>query len=82
MQLLYCHYSSGSVTLHGEDSCRGWHLEDQIPIMGNGHEPVQSRSANNGVEWEVHLRNIELSFSVRKFFSVPNMTGREMIPTG
>jgi hypothetical protein len=28
--------------------------------MGNGHEPVQSRSANDGIEGEVHLRNFEL----------------------
>ena len=28
--------------------------------MGNGHEAVESRSANDGIEWEVHLRNIEL----------------------
>jgi hypothetical protein len=28
--------------------------------MGNGHEPVQGRSANDGVEGKVNLRNLEL----------------------
>jgi hypothetical protein len=28
--------------------------------MVNGHEPVQSRSANDGVEGEVHFRNFKL----------------------
>jgi hypothetical protein len=28
--------------------------------MGNGHESVQGRPANDGIEWEVNLRNIEL----------------------
>ena len=28
--------------------------------MGNGHEAIESRPANDGIEREVHLRNIEL----------------------
>jgi hypothetical protein len=28
--------------------------------MGNGHEPVQGRPANDGIEREVNLRNVEL----------------------
>jgi hypothetical protein len=60
MQLLYRRHGSGPITLHGEGACRGRHLEDQVPIIGNGHKLVQSRSANDGVEWEVHLRNFEL----------------------
>ena len=28
--------------------------------MGNGHEVVESRPANHGIEREVHLHNIEL----------------------
>jgi hypothetical protein len=39
---------------------RGRNLEDQIPIMGNGHEPVQGRPADDGVEGEVNLRDVEL----------------------
>jgi hypothetical protein len=41
MQLLHSRKRSGAVAPHGKDP--GWrrHLEDQIPVMGNGHEPVQ-----------------------------------------
>jgi hypothetical protein len=28
--------------------------------MGNGHKPVQGRPANDGIEREVNLRNVEL----------------------
>jgi hypothetical protein len=28
--------------------------------MGNGHEPVQGRPTNDGIEREVNLRNVEL----------------------
>jgi hypothetical protein len=51
---------SGSVAPHGKDPTRGRHLEDQIPVMGNGHESVQGRPANNGIKREVNLHNIEL----------------------
>jgi hypothetical protein len=59
MQLLYGRKCSGTVTLHGEDPSRGRHLEDQIPVMGNGHEPVLGRPANDGVKGEVDFRNVE-----------------------
>jgi hypothetical protein len=45
--------------LDGEDSSRGWHFEDQIPVIGDGHEPVQGQSANDGVEGEVDFCNIK-----------------------
>jgi hypothetical protein len=51
--------SAVAVTLHGEDPGWGWHLEDQIPVMGNGHEPVQGRPANDGVEGEVDFRHVK-----------------------
>jgi hypothetical protein len=60
VQLLDCCKHSGVVAPHGEDPNRRQHLEDQIPVMGNGHEPVQGRSANDGIEREVNLRNVEL----------------------
>jgi hypothetical protein len=41
VQLLDSYKRSGAVTPHGEDPSRGRHLEDQVPVMGNGHEPVQ-----------------------------------------
>jgi hypothetical protein len=60
VQLLDSYKRSGSVAPHGEDPSRGRHLEDQVPIMGNVHEPVQGRPANDGIEREVNLRNVEL----------------------
>jgi hypothetical protein len=59
MQLLYGRKRGGAVAPHGEDP--GWrrHLEDQIPVMGNGHEPVQGRPADGSVEGEVNLRDVE-----------------------
>jgi hypothetical protein len=60
VQLLDSCKRSGAVALHGEDPSRGRHLEDQVPVMGNGHEPVQGRPANDGIEREVNLRNVEL----------------------
>jgi hypothetical protein len=60
MQLLDSDKRSGAIAPHGEDPSRGWHLEDQVPVMGNGHEPVQGRPANDGIEREVNLRNVEL----------------------
>ena len=60
MQFLNCSDTSGAVTPYGEDTDRGRHLLDQIPVMGNGHEVVESRPANDGIERQVHFRNIEL----------------------
>jgi hypothetical protein len=60
VQLLNSCKLSGTVAPYGEDPSRGWHLEDQIPVMGNDHEPVHGWPANDGIEREVNLRNIEL----------------------
>ena len=60
MQSLNCSDGSGAVTPHGEDTGWGRHLQDQIPIMGNGHETLECRPANDSIEREVHLRYIEL----------------------
>jgi hypothetical protein len=60
IEFLNRHDGGGPVALHGEDACRGRHLEDQVPIIGNGHEPVQGWSANDGIEGEVNFRNFEL----------------------
>jgi hypothetical protein len=60
VQLLDSYKRSGAVAPHGEDPSRGRHLEDQVPVMGNGHEPVQGRPTNDGVEREANLRNVEL----------------------
>jgi hypothetical protein len=61
MQLLDSCKRSGAVAPHSEDPRRGRHLEDQVPVMGNGHELVQGRPANDGIEREVNLHNVELN---------------------
>jgi hypothetical protein len=59
VQLFHSRKRSGVVALHGEDPGRGRHLEDQIPVMGNGHESIQGRPAYDGVEGEVNLHDVE-----------------------
>jgi hypothetical protein len=61
MQLLDSCKRSRAVAPHGEDPSRGRYLEDQVLVMGNGHESVQSWPANDGIEREVNLRNVELN---------------------
>jgi hypothetical protein len=39
--------------------------------MGNGHEPVQDRPANDGIEREINLRNIELDVLNAEVFLSP-----------
>jgi hypothetical protein len=68
MQLLHSRQRSGAVASHGDDPGWRWHLEDQIPVMGNGHEPVQGRPANDGVEQEVNLCNVELDVLCAEVF--------------
>jgi hypothetical protein len=53
------------------------HLEDQIPIIGNGHEPVQSRPANDGIECKVHFGNIELYVLYEEVFLGPECDRQE-----
>jgi hypothetical protein len=70
VQLLDSCKRSGAVAPHGEDPSKGRHLEDQVPVMGNGHEPVHGRPTNDGIEREVNLRNVELDvLSVEVFLS-------------
>jgi hypothetical protein len=71
MQLLHSRQRSGVVAPHGEDPGWGRHLEDQIPVMGNGHEPVQGRPANDGIEWELNLRNVKLDVLRAEVFLGP-----------
>jgi hypothetical protein len=60
MELLDRHDGGGPVALDGEDACWRRHLQDQVPVMGNGHEPVQGWSANDGIEREVNFCYLEL----------------------
>jgi hypothetical protein len=71
MQLLDNCKRNGVVTPHGEDPSRGRHLEDQVPIMGNGHEPEKGRSANDGIKREVNLHNIKLDVLSAEVFLSP-----------
>jgi hypothetical protein len=74
--------SAAAVASHGEDP--GWrrHLEDQIPVMGNGHEPVQGMPANDDIEWEVNLRNVELDVLRAEVFLCPECNWEHDAPKG
>jgi hypothetical protein len=39
--------------------------------MGNGHEPVLGRPANDGIEGEVNLRDVELDVLYAEVFLGP-----------
>jgi hypothetical protein len=82
VQLLHSRKRSGAVAPHGEDP--GWrrHLGGQIPIMGNGHEPVQGRPTNDGIEREVNLRNIELDVLYAEVFLCPECNRERDAPKG
>jgi hypothetical protein len=82
VQLLDSCKGSGAVAPHGEDPSRGRHLEDQVAIMGNGHEPVQGRPANDGIEREVILRNVELDVLSAKVFLSPECNRECDAPKG
>jgi hypothetical protein len=71
VQLLDSRHCSSAVTPHGKDPSRGRHLEDQIPVMGNGHEPVQGQPANDGIEGEVNLRDVKLDVLCAEVFLGP-----------
>jgi hypothetical protein len=74
VQLLDSCKRSGMVAPHGEDPIRGRHLEDQVLVMGNGHEPVQGWPANDGIEGEVDLRNVELNVLCAEVLLGPECT--------
>jgi hypothetical protein len=82
VQLLHNRKHSSAVTSHGEDPGWRWHLEDQIPVMGNGHEPVQGRPANDGIEWEVNLRGVELDVLCAEVFLCPECNRERDAPKG
>jgi hypothetical protein len=82
VQLLHSRKRSGAVAPHSEDPSWRRHLEDQIPIKGNGHEPVQGRPANDGIEREVNLRNIELNVLCAEVFLCPECNRELDAPKG
>jgi hypothetical protein len=57
---LFQHGNTGrEVSVDLDDMIGRWHLQDQVPVVGNGHELVQSQPANDGIEGEVDLHNVE-----------------------
>jgi hypothetical protein len=50
--------------------------------MGNGHEPVQGRPANDGIEREVNLRNVELDVLSAEVFLSPECNRECDAPKG
>jgi hypothetical protein len=82
VQLLESRKCSGAVAPHGEDPSWGRHLEDQIPLMGNGHEPVQGRPTNDGIEGEVNLCDVELDVLYAKVFLGPECNRECDAPKG
>jgi hypothetical protein len=82
VQLLDGRKCSNAVAPHGEDPGWRWHLEDQIPIMGNGHESVQGRPANDGIEREVNLCNVELDVLCAEVFLCPECNQERDAPKG
>jgi hypothetical protein len=50
--------------------------------MGNGHEPVQGLPANDGIEREVNLRNVELDVLHAKVFLCPKCNQERDAPEG
>jgi hypothetical protein len=82
VQLIDSCKRSGAVAPHGEDPSRGQHLEDQVPVMGNVHEPVQGRPANDGIEREVNLHNVELDVLSAEVFLSPECNRECDAPKG
>jgi hypothetical protein len=42
-----------------EDAIRGWHLQDQVSIVGNCHKLIQGWPAHNGIEGEADHHDIK-----------------------
>ena len=68
--------------MHGEDPSGGRHLEDQVPIMGNGHEPVQGWPPDDGVKREVDLCDVELDVFCTEVFFRPKCDRERYAPEG
>jgi hypothetical protein len=82
VQLLYGCECGGTVTLDGEDPSRGWHLEDQIPVMAMGMNRYRVGLPMMALKGRLTSATSKTTFSVRKFSSVPNVTESAMLPRG
>jgi hypothetical protein len=59
LELLQCGNANRAVYVDLDDTVGRWHLQDQVPIVGDSHELAQGRLTNDGIEWEVDLHNVE-----------------------
>jgi hypothetical protein len=50
--------------------------------MGDGHEPVQGWPPNDGVKWEVDLRDVELDVLRAEVFLRPKCNRERNTPEG
>jgi hypothetical protein len=50
---------NGAVSTDHDDIVGLWHLQDQVPIVGNSHELVLGRLAKKHIEGVVDLHDIE-----------------------
>jgi hypothetical protein len=71
------------VPLEREYTCRAWHLEYQVGVVGHRHELGDGRSAEDGVVGSLEVRDLELdvlgTVVVPRF---PKVTGRTTEPSG
>jgi hypothetical protein len=47
------------ISVNLNDTVGRRHLYDYVPVVGDGHELVQGRPADDGVEGEVDLRDVK-----------------------
>jgi hypothetical protein len=82
VQLLHSRKRSGAVAPHGEDP--GWrrHLEDQIPVMAMAMNRYRAGLPMMALNGRLTSATSNWTFSVRKFSSIPNVTGSVMLPRG
>jgi hypothetical protein len=59
LKLLQRRDISGAVSTNLDDTIGQQHLQDQVPIVGNGHELVWGRPVKDGVEGEVDLNDVK-----------------------
>jgi hypothetical protein len=59
LELLQRENAGGAVSTDLDVVVGRWHLQDQVPIVGDSHELEQGRPAHDGVEEEVDLSDVE-----------------------
>jgi hypothetical protein len=51
--------ANGAVSTDLDDTVGRWHLQDQVPVVGDGHELVQGWPIDDGMEGDVDLRDVK-----------------------